>query len=290
MIDVATALALGHRDRQEDALAACLSEDGMCGLAVLSDGMGGHDDGDLASRTIVEATTRGFDLSGGGPEPTRARLLDVITEANRALRDQIDAGHGQAGMGGTVIVATILGDRLSWASIGDSALYIFRGHRLLRLNEVHSLAAQIDMMAAQGAIDAETARTHPQRGCLTSALVGGTINRIDCPEAPVALIPNDIVLLASDGLEALPVSDLRDLLERHGRATSQEIADALMAAVVGADLPCQDNTSVIVLRPMVAPAARPVTRPAVSPAPDLGARWHGLRQGLTAFLSGRSAL
>ncbi|WP_425100123.1 PP2C family protein-serine/threonine phosphatase [Tropicibacter sp. S64] len=297
--DVATAIALGRRDRQEDAVLAQFADGAETGFAVLSDGMGGHDDGDLASRVIVSEVFRAMSLTGREAAPDqltlRSRLRQAILAANRSLRDAVEAGTGQEGMGGTVVAAFVQEDRLSWISIGDSALYLYRDGTLTRLNEIHSLAPQIDLMLSRGEIDAETARAHPQRSCLTSALVGGAINRIDCPEAALDLEPGDVVLLASDGLEALRPEALRDLLERHRAAPSQAIARALMQAVERHDAPEQDNTALIVIKPRIVhaePATSPVALRAATPAgaASMFAGLSGLCHAIIAQLTRGSAL
>ncbi len=251
--DVATALALGQRERQEDAILAQFAGGMEGGFAILSDGMGGHDDGDLASRLIVAEMFRALSIAerdGLGDHPNlRPLLRDAILAANQSLRHAVEAGDGQDGMGGTVIAAVFHQDRLSWISIGDSALYLYRDGVLQRLNEVHSLAPQIDMLVQKGEIDAETARRHPQRSCLTSALVGGAINKIDCPEQPLDLRPGDVVVMASDGLEVLTGARLGAMLGRHAHAPASTISQMIMSAVEAEDAPDQDNTSLIVIKP-----------------------------------------
>ncbi len=294
--DVAAAIALGRRARQEDAVIANFAGGEDSGLAVLSDGMGGHDDGDLAARVIVSGILGAFSLSGR-PCPSdqsslRCRLLDAVRTANQSLRHAVDDGQGQEGMGGTVIAAVLENDRLSWISVGDSSLYLFRDGVLSRLNDNHSLGPQIDLLVDRGVIDAETARRHPQRGCLTSALVGAKINSIDCPDEPVLVGPGDILLLASDGLEVLGQARIARLLALRGDCPSQDIASALIEAVADANEPEQDNVSVIVIKPGLRSAEMPtdVTR-AIPSSAVLSALRTGIsciRQSLIALLVGRS--
>ncbi|WP_157772646.1 PP2C family protein-serine/threonine phosphatase [Pseudoponticoccus marisrubri] len=290
LADVASAIALGRRDRQEDAVLVQFPDGGDGGFAVLADGMGGHDDGDLAAQVIVSQVFAAFSLTGRsdttpGP-PLPDRLRHAVRTANRGLRDHVEAGLGQVGMGGTVILSVVQGDALSWISVGDSGLWLFRDGRLVRLNEVHSLAPQIDLMVQRGEMDADTARRHPQRGCLTSALVGADIQRVDCPAKPFALRPGDIVLMASDGIEVLPEAQLARLLRRHRRAPSQRIAAELMQAVHAAAAEDQDNVSLIVIKPGL--AARAPVLPRLS---DLcGTALSGLLHRGAAVLTGRSAL
>lgn len=258
-VDVATALAIGRRERQEDAVMADFVAGADAGFAVLSDGMGGHDDGDLASTLIVAEIFGSLALSGRRDTATNndvaARLSEAVLKANQRLSAEVASGTGQGGMGGTVIASFIKDGVLRWISIGDSSLHLFRRGKLVRLNEVHSLAPQIDMMAAQGMMDPEIARTHPQRNYLTSALVGAAINRIDCPETAFDLAPGDILVMASDGLHVLDDRAIERIVSRRRFRSSQKIAQALMTAVASREEPDQDNVSIVVIKPRLqAPA------------------------------------
>lgn len=251
-LETAAALAQGTRARQEDALATAFARGGEVGFAVLSDGMGGHAAGDLASRIIVteifaELTLR-LARPGLDPAAIPALLRDAVTVANRCLRDRIAVEPETRGMGGTVIVIAVAGNGLYWISVGDSPLYLYRGGRLVRLNDDHSMAPQIDLMARQGMIDAETARTHPQRNCLTSALIGAEIPEVDCPDEAFALEPGDLVLAASDGLQFLPDAAIGGILKRARRRSTGRIAEALIAGVERLADPDQDNVSLVVLK------------------------------------------
>jgi PPM family protein phosphatase len=250
--DVASAQSVGRRDRQEDALAVSCPEGVDFGFAVVSDGMGGHAAGDLASRIIVAEIFAELILRSRAPfEEARdlAELLhDAVETANASLRAQIDACPEQTGMGGTVVATALVQGGLQWASVGDSLLYILRDGRLERLNEDHSMAPQIDLMAAKGMIDAEAARTHPQRNCLTSALTGQAIPEVDCPARRLELADGDIVLIASDGLQTLDEEVIAETLAAMSGEQSREIAAALLDAVAGRGKPEQDNTSLVVIK------------------------------------------
>jgi serine/threonine protein phosphatase PrpC len=276
--DVATAVSLGTRARQEDAVIADFAAGAASGLAVLSDGMGGHDDGDLAARIIVSRVFTALSITGrtaaAGADDLLDRLRHAVRFANESLRAHVEVGAGQEGMGGTVVTAVIQDNALNWISVGDSALYLYRNGGLTRLNEIHSLAPQIDKMVELGEMDRESARSHPQRGCLTSALVGADINRIDCPPVPFPLLPGDIVLLASDGLESLEHDRIAAILHRNRRRSSRRMAQALMEAVALQKAPNQDNASVIVIKPRVPESARP------APRAEFAWSWPSLRDGI----------
>ena len=250
--DIASAQSLGRRSRQEDALAVSCPMGAPFGFAVVSDGMGGHAAGDLASRIIVAEIFAELTLRGRGPFPEAADLSHVlgasVETANDSLRAQIEACPDQAGMGGTVIATALVEDALQWVSVGDSLLFLVRDGRIERLNADHSMAPQIDMMAQRGMIDAEAARTHPQRNCLTSALTGQAIPEMDCPERRLDLADGDMVVLASDGLQVVPQAELAAILALAEGSPSRDIATALMEAVAECEDPEQDNTSVVVIK------------------------------------------
>lgn len=249
--DVASALAQGARSRQEDALAVAFTEGASGGFAVLSDGMGGHAGGDLASRAIISEmfTALTIDEVARHTTPPDA-LRRAVTRANHSVKSCVHTNPDQAGMGGTVIAAHLDNGALHWVSVGDSVLYLFRDETLSRLNADHSMAPQLDLMAANGAMSQAEAANHPQRNCLTAALTGETIAEIDCPDAPLALKADDVLILASDGLQYLPDPIIEALLLRARNETSRMIAQDLLDALSTLDDPEQDNTSLVVIRPM----------------------------------------
>lgn len=250
--DVSAATDIGRRARQEDALITDFSQGSALGLAVLSDGMGGHDDGDLASRIIVSEMFGELYFSGARVHALVKNVPHVfrtaLNVANKRLERHTKAGSLSEDTGGTLVSLALVGERLNWISVGDSPLYLYRAKGLRRLNENHSMAPQIDLMVRQGIMDADTGRDHPQRNCLTSAITGREVNKIDCPEHALTLQDRDIVILASDGLNVLSDPEIQRLLRRTRRKPSQTIADALMRAVKRANDPDQDNISLVVIK------------------------------------------
>lgn len=248
-LDVASALNQGARERQEDALVTAFSQGVEGGFAVLSDGMGGHAAGDIASRLIVTEMFAELTLrSTADDDDVPSLLRHSVDVANECLKAQIDGNPSTEGMGGTVVATMVQDDKLHWISIGDSVLYLFRNGSLCRLNDDHSMGPQIDMMAEQGLIDEDTARDHPQRNCLTSALIGEEIPVIDCPDEATTLAPGDIVIVASDGLQYLPHDQIEALMGKMAGRDSKSIADALIAGVMEVGNPEQDNISLVILK------------------------------------------
>jgi protein phosphatase len=250
--DVATALAQGRRDNQEDAVIADFPLDGDIGFAVLADGMGGHAAGDVASKIVVTEVFSELKLQSGEAGRFEANMPAILAQAasvaNECVRLHAQHNPGSHGMGATLVAPVLLGDKMFWVSVGDSPLYLFRDGELMQLNEDHSLAGQIDLLVRKGLMDQQTAENHPDRHCLTSVLIGDEIARIDCPKKPLTLRPGDIVVVASDGLQFLENSEIEGLIQEKADDSSAEIGRSLISALEALDDPHQDNVSICVIK------------------------------------------
>ncbi len=251
--DVATALWQGNRPYQEDTLLADFHGGMERGFAVLADGMGGHAAGDLASRLVViDAVSHLKFLMHDGPAleaNLQAELTSAIKTANDVLKDRGSEDSRLSGMGTTFLATVMFEDRLYWASVGDSPLYLWREGALRQINEDHSMAPVIDQMAKAGEISAEDAANHPDRNALTSVLMGSRIKSMDVPKVGMVLDPGDVLIQASDGLQYLDDARISAVLaSAKNGATSREIVNALMGALHDLDDPLQDNTAILVLQ------------------------------------------
>jgi len=250
--DVASVLYQGRRATQEDALKIDFDAGSGDGIVVLSDGMGGHMAGDVASRIVVsevfDALSR---LRAEGPvfhADLPGTLERAARHANACLRRHVETHPEAEGMGATLIAAVFHGGRLFWISIGDSPLFLLRDGTLRQINEDHSLAPQIDYMVETGLLSAEQGRAHPERNCLVSALAGGDIPHVDCPVDGSLLRPGDLVILATDGLQYLNDNQIEFLLRNGSGSGSEDHARLLLTAIKELDAPTQDNVGYVVVR------------------------------------------
>lgn len=250
--DAGSAQDIGRRQRQEDALIAQFSHGAGPGVAVLSDGMGGHEDGDLASRILVGEMFSELFLSAARRAAFSANsgtfFRAALNKANSRLETLIGEGCISKDTGGTLVSVAVVEGRLRWLSVGDSLLYLFRDGKLRLLNEVHSMEQRLARLVDEGQMDAETARMHPHRHYLTSAVTGQPIPKVDCPNEALDLQAGDIVILASDGLNVLGEARLRCLVQRHRHKSGRRLAQALLAAVTHEEEPEQDNVSVVAIK------------------------------------------
>ncbi len=248
----ASALYLGQRDNQEDALATDFALGGDLGFVVLSDGMGGHNAGDIASKVVVTEVFSELKLQSGDEASFVSNISSILqnaaTAANECVADVAAGAPAAEGMGATLIVPVFVKDQLYWISIGDSPLYLYRSGHLSQLNEDHSMAPHIDLMVRTGMLSERGGRDHPDRNCLTSVLVGREISRIDCTSAPTQLFDGDIIVVASDGLQHLRRSQIQEIIARNDKATSEQIAERLIDEIDKFDAPDQDNVALCVVK------------------------------------------
>lgn len=243
--DVASVLNRGRRDYQEDAIATDFPMGADFGYAVLSDGMGGHAAGDVASKIVVtevfsELKFQTSDIKG--LENNMGQVLrSAAVSANECMAAHASNNPQTAGMGATLVAPVFIRDHLFWISIGDSPLYLMRNGRLRQLNEDHSLGPHIDYMVRSGMMSEDVGRNHPDRNALTSVLIGETIERIDCPDRPFRLRGGDILIVASDGLQFLSNGTISRIVEESASEGSTAIATGLLEELRDLNDPEQDN-------------------------------------------------
>ena len=184
------------RDSNQDSCMAVCPDEDSC-FAVVCDGMGGANAGDVASdiavKTITERVTAGW-RSGMSNESVINLLASAITAANIAVYDRAEEDPSLAGMGTTVVAAVVIRDRLVVAHAGDSRAYSLTD-RLTCLTKDHSL---VQSMVDEGLITEEQARVHPKKNYITRAL--GIEEKIEIDFSEFSFSPGEKVLLCSDGL------------------------------------------------------------------------------------------
>ena len=164
-------------------------------LAIVADGMGGHEGGQEASRLAVDTVQQVYSATPG-PD-LQALLMNAFYIAHRRIQEVALQHPHLNGMGTTCTAMVLQQNRLYYAHVGDSRLYRLRNGALSRLTHDHSYVGRL---VETGVIRSEEAEFHPQRHILTSALGAGLDISLDIPPSPVPLQKDDILLLCSDGL------------------------------------------------------------------------------------------
>ena len=173
-------------------------------LYLVADGMGGHKAGDLASRFTIENVVRLVESYKDYRDPVTI-LAKAINEVNGMLIEKSKESEDYEGMGTTLVAATIDGDVLKVANVGDSRLYLIQKD-ILQITRDHSL---VEEMVLRGQIDKEEARTHVNKNIITRAI--GDLDDVSPELFSVDLTESSILLLCSDGLTNM-VSD-QEILE-----------------------------------------------------------------------------
>lgn len=245
-LDIAQAESIGARAEQQDSAgSATLGTGDGAALLVLADGLGGHADGALASKIVIEAfgeaaSAGQFDEMG----VRRLALHSAIQEVNRRIHDATDPMDGHRSMASTAVAAILANGTVRWISVGDSHLYVCRNGRLSKLNADHS---QAGIMIRHGYSPNDEAVINA-RSVLVSALTGREIEEIDNPAHDVALEVGDVVLLASDGLNTLSDTEIALVVDQGFDKGAQTICSALVQKVLDRGLPRQDNVTVVAAR------------------------------------------
>jgi protein phosphatase len=201
---------VGHvRENNEDAVTV----DPARGLAVLADGMGGYNAGEVASTMtvdlVMEPLGQWLEKAGAAARPRAiARTMQTcVARANRAIFQAACQNADYEGMGTTLVVAALHGKTMLIGHIGDSRAYRLRRGVLQQLTRDHTLLQeQIDM----GLISEEEALFSPYRGLLTQAL--GVQENVPLDVQTQTVEPGDLYLLCSDGLT--------DMLDEHELAAA----------------------------------------------------------------------
>ncbi|MEZ5403569.1 MAG: PP2C family serine/threonine-protein phosphatase [Bryobacteraceae bacterium] len=167
-------------------------------LAVVADGMGGHEAGEVASRLAVE--TIGKNYYDGHPDPPTA-LRVAFQKANSEILMRGQEDPKLSGMGTTCTALAILsGGQAFIGHVGDSRSYLIRGGGIYHLTEDDS---QVMELVRRGLLSLEEARNHEDRNILLRALGRKSGVSVSAWEKSMSVTPGDCFVLCTDGLHDL---------------------------------------------------------------------------------------
>lgn len=222
-----------QREHNEDSYGLLPAQ----GIAVLADGMGGHNAGEVASQIAVSTIMTLLSQTQG--LAAHERLETAIQAAQAAILEKAASASRYQGMGTTVVALLLEDKQLQVAHVGDSRLYLLHKNQLQCLTRDHTLQQEfID----QGHYSAEEAREKVARHILTHALGLEQLKRIDNSTVPIH--SGDRLLLCSDGLHDMVSADsIAAILARGQSAEASCAALVELANAHGG----RDNISVIVI-------------------------------------------
>jgi protein phosphatase len=230
------------RSNNEDSVAL----DETVSLAVLADGMGGYNAGEVASGMLTAfiKTELGRWLAQASANASDAevrRAMDIcVDNANRAIFNAANSNPQYAGMGTTLVLSVFRADRMLIGHVGDSRAYRLRAGRLTQVTRDHSLLQeQIDA----GLITPEQAAFSANKNLVTRAV--GVEDTVLLETHVHDLQPGDLYMMCSDGLsDMLDDASIAQLLQ------SQETVEGIGAALIDAanDAGGKDNIAVVLVR------------------------------------------
>ena len=206
-------------------------------LFIVADGMGGHNAGEFASRYTVETIVK--TVSESEKKDAVSILEEAISSANSYLLEHARENEGMAGMGTTIVAATVKGSELSVANVGDSRLYI-AGKEMRQITKDHSLVQE---MVRMGELDAEKAKSHPDKNIITRAQENVKVDFFE-----VALKPGEKVMMCTDGLtNMLEDTELFAILSEPGKNLAEKVEKMVNMANQNGG---KDNITVVVFQPI----------------------------------------
>lgn len=232
----------GGRPNNEDAIlieetkpAPNLPSGGW--ILAVADGMGGHADGEMASKLAIQTLKDAF---ADASQPDAALTLkQAYRRANEAIWEAGTTPEARPGT--TLVSAVVRGKYVTIANVGDSRAYLMRANQLTQITQDHSVVAE---KVASGELSEGNDRTSPEKNMLTAAL--GTQPQLERRLPAIyelVLLPEDRLLLCSDGFY--------DVLKNEDYLQLMSGDDAQSSAVALTDLATQrkttDNVSAVVL-------------------------------------------
>lgn len=235
---------IGGRAEQQDSAyfsewkdTSILDQRGL--LVAVADGIGGLQDGALASEAAMQAMGSSF-IRGVFNSRGSKKLLSLVAAAQQNVLNLNQSGH-QCGC--TLVTVLIENWDLYMASVGDSRIYLYRGGGLIVLNREHTLQRENDERMAVA--HEEVSPDNLRRGkAITSYLGKVNLRLIDRTTYPLRLLPGDRIALMSDGIfGTLSDEEIAEAL----RKPPQEAAEAMVASIDARKNPRQDNATVVVI-------------------------------------------
>lgn len=222
MLNVYTKTDMGKvRETNQDSCSwGRLGGDGL--WAVVCDGMGGANGGNIASAMAIEIISEKL-AQDFSPEMDGEEVRDLmdaaVMAANCGIFDMANEDSELSGMGTTVVMAVIVGNTAQIANVGDSRIYSIVNGEINQLSTDHSM---VQMLVDIGEITPEEAKHHPKKNIITRAV--GVDDTVDIDFCEYTLKSGERLLLCSDGLTNFVEDDeLRDIVEENDGQKAVEL-------------------------------------------------------------------
>jgi len=224
------------RDHNEDAWFTDVDR----GIFIVADGLGGCAGGEVASRIVVERLPSLLDTEQSPYSQDASNSVEkAINKVNGIVRETGREHLELSGMGSTLVLAMIRGERMLMAHVGDSRAYLLHDGSFTRLTRDHSV---IQDMLDNGLITPREAAVHPSRAIVTQCI--GTSGKVSPDISHIDFQSGDRLLLCSDGLTNMHSDqDIAAILAQQTRLDTIS-RDLIQAAN---DAGGEDNVTVVIV-------------------------------------------
>lgn len=240
---------IGTRAYQQDSFAIPVPElfdNNKCNICVLSDGMGGLEGGEIASRVCVETTITDFYNDADKTIPNFLR--EEIYKIDGLVANLKDNNGNVLDAGATFIATVFDNEKMYWASVGDSRIYLIRNNTITAFNEDHNYYKKLKERVRMGEITQVLADNDKTKDALISYIGINGVELIDMNEEPFVMQENDIILLCSDGLFKSLSEEAIVMIINEFRENISIAAKMLVYTAVDNRPYGQDNTTVIIYK------------------------------------------
>lgn len=189
------------------------------GFFIVADGMGGHNRGEIASKTAVQEMKKYIEdhLKESNIDTGNIKLLisRAFYEANNKVYSLAVSNKEYIGMGTTLIASVIAEKEIIIGNVGDSRAYIYSNGDLRQITTDNSY---VEELVSRGFINREQAKNHPKRNMITRAIGTDETVKVDFYHEEISC--GDYMLLCTDGLTNM-VSDfeIKSILEKYSNTT-----------------------------------------------------------------------
>ena len=217
---------VGQRRKVNEDAAGYFESKNHIPLMMVCDGIGGHNAGEIASAMALMSIGQAWEKTEFNDiEEVYQWLIQKITEANEAIFTRSAQYEDLYGMGTTVVVASIIGNQLMIANVGDSRAYVLRNFQLKQLTEDQSL---VNALLKSGEITPEEAENHPNKNIVTQSL--GVTASVEIDFVRMTIKNEDTLILCSDGLsDMLSLEEIRNVMN-HYSDVEQQVEKAVQEA------------------------------------------------------------
>lgn len=227
------------RKSNQDAVDGGIINDNVM-WAVLCDGMGGANGGNVASEIAVQTVKEniGFFDPKASEYKSETFLTEILEKANSTIYHKQRKDENLMGMGTTMELVIAVNGRAMIAHVGDSRTYLVQNNRIIQITVDHSMVQEL---VNRGEITAEQARVHPNKNYITRAV--GVHPYIESDYIEIPFGQDDVIILCSDGLSNYISNEcmLNSVQNYSGEELAQRLVD--LANEYGGG----DNISIAVL-------------------------------------------